>query len=63
MEEINMPKNKSKSDRQIIKENGYDLIALTIYEGGEPIKYTKSDKVLDTWLKQDENHSWFGVNY
>ena len=58
-----MPKNKSKSDRQIIKENGYDLIALTMYESGEPIKYTKSDKVLNSWLKQDENHSWFGVNY
>ena len=63
MEEISMEKNKRKTNRQIIKENGYDLIALTMYEGGEPIKYTKSDKVLNSWLKQDENHSWFGVNY
>ena len=46
-----------------IKQNGYDLIALTIYEGGEPIKYTRSDKELNAWLKQDKNHSWFGVNY
>jgi hypothetical protein len=62
MEEDNM-KNKRKMYRQTIEENGYDLIALTLYEGGEPIKYTKSDKVLNAWLKQDENHSWFGVNY
>jgi hypothetical protein len=62
MEENNM-KNKRKKYNQTIEENGYDLIALTLYEGGEPVKYTKSDKVLNAWLKQDENHSWFGVNY
>lgn len=62
MEEDNM-KNKRKKYHQTIEENGYDLIALTLYEGGEPVKYTKSDKVLNAWLNQDENHSWFGVNY
>jgi hypothetical protein len=46
-----------------IKQNGYDLIALTTYEGGEPIRYTRSDKELNAWLKQDKSHSWFGVNY
>jgi hypothetical protein len=46
-----------------IKKNGYDLIALTMYEGGEPVRFTKSDKELNDWLKQDNNYSWFGVNY
>jgi hypothetical protein len=42
--------------------NGCDTIALTEYEGGEPIGYTKSDKELENWLNADLKHSWFPVH-
>ena len=51
-----------KKDHKTIEENGCDLIALTEYEGGEPIAYTKSDKELKEWLEADEEHSWFPVD-
>ena len=50
-------------DNTTIKENDCDCIALTEYEGGEPVSYTKSDKELDAWLDADPEHSWFPVNY
>jgi hypothetical protein len=53
----------SDFDTKTIMKNGYDLIALTMYEGGEPVRFTKSDKELNDWLKESESHSWFGVNY
>lgn len=44
-----------------LRDNDCDLIALTEYEGGEPIHYVKSDEELEDWLKADEKHSWFPV--
>ena len=38
-----------------------DLIALTLYEGGEPIAYVKSEEDLQAWLEADSKHSWFPV--
>lgn len=54
-------KENNKEDNKTIKENECDYIALTEYEGGEPVKFTKSDKELETWLDADEEHSWFPV--
>ena len=48
-------------DHETLIENDCDLIALTEYEGGEPVDYTKSDKELEDWLNEDEEHSWFPV--
>lgn len=49
------------NDRKTLEENNCDLIALTLYEGGEPIDYTKSDKELADWLNVDTKHSWYPV--
>ena len=49
-------------DHKTIEENACDCIALTEYEGGEPVHYTKSDKELQEWLDADEEHSWFPVD-
>ena len=49
-------------DNTIIEENDCDCIALTEYEGGEPVSYTKSDKELKAWLDADPEHSWFPVD-
>ena len=51
-----------EDDHKTIKENACDCIALTEYEGGEPVHYTKSDKELQEWLDADEEHSWFPVD-
>jgi len=48
-------------DHKTIEENQCDLIALTLYEGGEPIGYTESDADLYHWLSMDKKHSWFPV--
>ena len=53
---------KESKDHKTIEENDCDFIALTEYEGGEPIGYTKSDKELKQWLDADEEHSWFPVD-
>lgn len=53
---------ENTDDNTIIKENDCDCIALTEYEGGEPVSYTKSDKELKAWLDADPEHSWFPVD-
>lgn len=52
----------NNDDNKTIKENACDCIALTEYEGGEPVRYTKSDKELQEWLDANEEHSWFPVD-
>lgn len=58
----NLKEGKEMEDNKTIKENECDYIALTEYEGGEPVKFTKSDKELKAWLDADEEHSWFPVD-
>lgn len=43
-----------------ITKNDCDYIALTNYEGGKPIDFTKLDMVVNDWLI-DKEHSWYCV--
>ena len=48
---------------QTLTDNDCDRIALTEYEGGEPVKYVVTDEDLQSWLDADEEHSWFPVTF
>jgi hypothetical protein len=45
-----------KSDRTIIKENGCDLIALTLEE--KVVGYTKSDKEIIEWEAKNQDDDY-----
>lgn len=54
--------DKQNDDHKTIRENDCDRLALTQYEGGEPVYFTTSDKELEDWLNADPEHSWFPVD-
>lgn len=61
VEEESLKEDKKNLHYTTLKDNDCDLIALTDYEGGEPVDYVKSDEELEDWLKADKKHSWFPV--
>lgn len=59
---MNESDEKQNDDHKTIRENDCDRLALTQYEGGEPVYFTTSDKELEDWLNADPEHSWFPVD-
>lgn len=59
---MNESDDKQNDDHKTIRENDCDRLALTQYEGGEPVYFTTSDKELEDWLNADPEHSWFPVD-
>lgn len=46
---------------ETLKANNCDYLALTKYEGGEPVDFVKSDEELEERLNADKHHGRFPV--